>query len=177
MSHTFQKLVSIPSTDGYIDTNPLRDGHDHINVYSMSRSALGRALSNFTACGIDHPTLGKFRCIEGAWMLLSRSDVPERIRELYGMDAKKYGRLPKQDNPLFKQQILSLSAYRLIQHPDVLNMLLETDLPLTHYYTFGKSIKDAIAGNKFQLMFYREVARTKEIRCALTDAMLFKFEE
>ena len=162
----------IPSTDGPIKINPLRESVDHLNIYSMSRSELGRALSNFNGCGVDHPTLGYFKSLEGAWMYLSRDAIPERIRTLYGAEAKQYGRHPKVENPLFKQQILSLSAYRLAQHPRILEMLRSTDLPITHYYTFGKGIVDGSKSNMFQLKFYRAIAQGAPLKCALTDAML-----
>lgn len=163
---------TVPSTDGPLAVNPLKENIVHVNVYSMSRSELGRALSNFNPCGIDHPTLGYFRTLEAAWMYLSRQNVPERIRTLYGAEAKQYGRYPKINNPEFNAQILSLSAYRLTQHPRVLELLRSTDLPITHYYTFGKGIVDASKSNMFQLKFYRAIAQGAPLKCALTDAML-----
>lgn len=166
--------IKVNSTDGPIVITPLRDGVDHLNVYSMSRNVLGRALSNFNRVDVDHPTLGYFKSLEAAWMYLSRQDAPERLRQMFGRDAKNYGRLPKADNPLFEKQIMSLSAYRLFDDMTTLELLINTDLPITHYYTFGKSVKDASKTNMFQLAFYRNVAKTREVRCPLTDAMLIK---
>jgi hypothetical protein len=166
--------IKVSSTDGSIIITPLRDGVDHLNVYSMSRNALGRSLSNFASVAVDHPTLGYFKSIEGAWMYLSRQGVPEKIRDAYGTDAKRYGSYPRNTNDQFEKQILSITAYRLFNDISTLEALLNIDLPITHYYTFGKSVKDASRSNMFQLRYYRAVSQTGEVKCPLTDAMLIK---
>lgn len=49
--------------------NPNKDGIDHINVYSGSRTELGKMLSNFYHFEIETKD-GKFQSVEAYWFWL-----------------------------------------------------------------------------------------------------------
>ena len=119
--------------------NPNNDGIDHINVYSRGKTELGRKLTNFAYTPFDHPEDGKFNSIEGYWYWLGCKD--DKLRKAYGFGAKKLGRelgapdwLGTED---FKRKVKLAIRAKLIQHPKLLELLVETDLPLLHYYVYG----------------------------------------
>ncbi len=117
---------------------PVNDGIDHVNVYSKSKTELGRFLSNFTYSPV-HTEDGFFATIEGYWYWLGTGD--ERLR-LYtkGWECKRLGKslgVTKIDQSVFKQKILKALDLKLVSRPEKLTQLQMLDLPLTHYYYFG----------------------------------------
>ncbi|MHD0644356.1 hypothetical protein ACYPKM_01800 [Pseudomonas aeruginosa] len=126
--------------------NPLTDGVDHINIYSAGKTQLGQDLSNFRKGRYSHPELGDFMSVEGNWYYLSRRD--ERLRELWGFEAKKLGRelpvvceLPQEE---FRRLIrLALDA-KLNAHPEIKRALEQSTLPFAHYYTKHGRVDDKV---------------------------------
>ena len=124
---------------------PINDGIDHINIYSGSRTILGRNLSNFADSPFDYEPYGHFRTVEGFWYWYFTGQQHDSFRRLVGYKAKEKGKLLKFDNILKDRPIIDdekniiLGAIRckLRQNQDILNMLVENNLPLTHYYYYG----------------------------------------
>lgn len=130
--------------------DPQQDGITHINVYSGSRTELGRMLSNFYRENIATKD-GEFMSVEAYWFWLGISpDCPFRdsLRELSGYDAKKCGtqlRLyyPAQE-PVedFEDRIIRAIWFKVRKHIDLFRPEYK-DLPLKHYYVYGKgTVKD-----------------------------------
>lgn len=73
---------------------PENKGIDHINVYSKSRTPLGRMLSNWYSCLLETED-GLFQSVEGYFFWLGLQDCPERdiLRSLSGYKAKQEGTL------------------------------------------------------------------------------------
>lgn len=124
--------------------NPEEEGLTHINAYSKSNTALGRALSNFakTPFTCEH---GDFNSIEGYWYWLScPPGEREELRHLYGYKAKQRGRVLRGNDwpqdETFRSRIRSAITAKIQQHPDIRQMLVESDLPIVHYYNYGGKI-------------------------------------
>lgn len=127
------------------------DGIEHINIYSKGKTLLGRKLSNFAFSPFNHPVYGPFNSIEGFWFFLkcylSHGDSHEELRSLDGYLAKKRGTellgettenvsLRKE----FQEEIILAIKLKLKQNRDILNLLVDSSLPLEHYYVFkGKT--------------------------------------
>lgn len=133
--------------------NPAKDGITHINVYSNGRTKLGQKLSHF-----DHAPWvtadGLFDCFEGWWfwqlvdstgsqMALFGTPDREPLRIMTGLQAKEYGTAivgKKKDWPAdvtlgsFKAKYVSAAKAKLLQYPDLANLLKSSTLPLVHYY-------------------------------------------
>jgi hypothetical protein len=118
--------------------NPTDDGVTHINVYSRGRTELGRALSNFAHTPFEHPEDGHFESVEGYWYWLSTRD--ERLRNLWGWEAKSVGRQlggsDYRDEPEFRRKVCLALDVKIDSHPDLHRMLVESTLPLAHYYEY-----------------------------------------
>lgn len=56
--------------------DPLKDGIDHINIYSKAKTALGLFLSNFAQCDLETED-GEFSSIEAYWYWLLCSPHPK----------------------------------------------------------------------------------------------------
>jgi hypothetical protein len=123
---------------------PERDGVDHINVYSKGATELGRLLSNFADTPFEHPEHGWFRTVEGFWYWLKTGMIHNELREVYGWQAKELGRKwPVVETDNFDENIKVALRCKLIQHPEILCMLIDNELPLTHYYVVRGSVKHA----------------------------------
>jgi hypothetical protein len=128
--------------------NPEEDGITHINVYSKGKTALGRWLSNFQYCPIQTISHGRFNSIEGLWYYLG-TDHPEKekLRRLYGYQAKKIGKemkkVSKVSCPDFEVRIMeALSDKISIMPEDLHEDFYCSDLPLKHYYNYGGKVVD-----------------------------------
>lgn len=145
--------------------SPNDDGVTHLNVYSKGRTLLGRDLSNFSHHPFRHPELGPFASVEGLWYWLTRRD--DRLRELSGYEAKKLGKtlgvVSTLDSKEFERLIcLGLSA-KLTAHPDIKERLMQSVLPLTHYYVqyFGGIEKVITPKNSDWILAHFECIRTQ----------------
>jgi len=124
---------------------PINDGIDHINVYSGSSTILGRKLSNFADSPFDYEPYGHFRTVEGFWYWYFTGQQHDSFKKLIGYKAKEKGKLLRFDNILKErgiteeEKVIVLEAIRckLRQNKDILDLLVENELPLTHYYYYG----------------------------------------
>ena len=108
--------------------DPNLDGITHINVYSGSRTELGRMLSNFCREEI-YTKDGWFMSVEAYWFWLGISpDCKERkcmrdLREVY----------PGEQIEDFQDRIIRAIWYKAKRHTDLFLPEYE-NLPLKHYY-------------------------------------------
>lgn len=133
------------------EINPFEDGKTHINIYSKAKTELGKKLSNFAYSPFKHPIHGKFDSLEGYWYWIATGKKHEDLRNLYGYNAKKRGQeiikeenTPKESEERFEKEdienILEAIRCKFRQNKEILQMLIDSDLPLEHYYCwFGKN--------------------------------------
>lgn len=135
----------VPSRPAHTTTaiDPTQDGITHINVYSGSKTELGRGLSNFAKAPFMCED-GVFASVEGYWYWLGVSPSnPQRdeLRALSGFAAKARGRelgAPDwQDSPDFQRKICAAIDAKLAVNERIREALIASDLPLRHYYVFG----------------------------------------
>ena len=122
---------------------PKYEGIEHINIYSKSKVPLGRALSNFFHSNFRHPQHGTFASVEGFYYWLLTGEKYDVIRELHGYKAKRYGEnLPvvRKIDKKFKLEIQEAIAYKIIQNNYIQRLLIDSDLPLAHYYYYGDAM-------------------------------------
>lgn len=119
----------------------LKDGIDHINIYSDGATEIGRFLSNFSFSPILTED-GKFASIEGYWYWLGCNHPNKNyLRKLSGYEAKRKGREFNSpdwiDDEVFKDKIKKAIRIKINTYPKMLSLLKSSDLPLTHYYIFN----------------------------------------
>lgn len=130
-------LLSVPHHLMTPDT----EGENHFNIYSQSRTELGRFLSHFA----HHPSAtyehGVFNSLEGYWYWLKYRD--DNLRVLDGYEAKQYGQslaasrvvVLDPNTEEFRRDILFATSMKLQTMPDVLKLrLAHSRLPLVHAY-------------------------------------------
>lgn len=135
--------------------DPEREGIDHINAYSKSRTSAGRLLSNFAHTPFTLPANPKvnrpeitFGSIEAVWYWLSceGSSRRDELIPLYGFAAKQLGRELRgadwPQDPGFPDKIRYCIDLKIEQNPTVRTALIDTGtLPIVHYYHYhGKVI-------------------------------------
>jgi hypothetical protein len=125
---------------------PKDDGVTHINTYSRGRTELGRLLTNFAETPFTHTKYGPFNSVEGLWYWLKTGKVNNELRDLSGFPAKRQGsemssrnkeNLVSTTSKEFKEDVLEGIRCKLKQNKYILKMMLETDLPFTHYFWKG----------------------------------------
>lgn len=136
---------------------PERDGVDHINVYSKGKTELGQLLTNFADTPFKHPEHGWFRTVEGFWYWLKTGMQHEELRHTAGWESKMLGRKWPSTQVIgdFDTKIKTAIRAKLIQHPHILRMLIDNELPLAHYYVVRGGIKQA--GYEWINEYYMEV--------------------
>lgn len=131
------------------------DGVDHINCHSKGRTALGRALSNFTRTKF-HTHIGGFTSMEGYWYFCKiwlYSSRPRSVavacaplRRVSGRRAKTLGKelqerfgVPDEWVPtdIFRTMITIGLHCKLLANPRLCTLLVQNKLPLRHYHPFG----------------------------------------
>ena len=140
-----------------MDFKPEFDGFDHINVFSKSRSNLGRMLSNFAHTPITINE-NKFESVESWWYWMKMNNANKAslfpsfseehisaIKLKVGKEAKEYFRsLFKDDSYMFnpsKDELKEAYIQKITEHPEIEKALLDNKLPLDHYYMmFDKKI-------------------------------------
>lgn len=134
----------------------LKDGVDHINIYSQSKTILGVFLSNWFRYPINLADFGRFESIEGLWYYLKTND--ERLRNMSGHAAKKLGSsLPvtKKYSDRDFQCIIKTAIRRKICGSPQHFAFVQSVLPFDHYYVFnGKQID---AGHEWIVEFITEL--------------------
>lgn len=120
-------------------TTPLEDGVTHINIYSKGETLLGQMLSNFYYSPFLHPVYGAFASVEGFWYWLKTGKLHDDLRQLYGHQAKKVGKTYDVVGVVgFDNHIRMAIACKLLHNRDILEELIESDLPFKHYYYYGE---------------------------------------
>jgi len=123
------------------DIDPKKDGVDHINVYSKGKTKLGRALTNFAAIEFKHPTYGHFKSMEGYYYWISTGMIHDELKKLKGFEAKQFGKtldVVSVDN--FEKLITEGIHCKLTQNQGLQEQLINNDLPLLHYYSYGGKV-------------------------------------
>lgn len=143
MSHNIATPVT-PSKVAPDVIDPHEDGVTYINIYSRGMTPLGRKLSHFPRTPFTHPVFGPFASMEGFWYYmraqthLQPAGFGDQLRTLVGRDAKFYGRtLPSGWYDDFQEDILAANWQKIIQNPEIADMLVESSLPFKHFYIFG----------------------------------------
>ena len=130
------------ATSRGVELDPFDDGVTHINVYSMGRTRLGRRASHFANAPFHHPQYGFFAGMESFWYWYKTGMRHGELRTLIGHDAKIAGRrLEAIHTDDFEQTICKATYYRFLAHPDDLELLKDSTLPLVHYYMFNSMVK------------------------------------
>lgn len=122
------------------DYHPRDDGFTHLNIYSKAATSLGRALSNFSKLGFEHPLHGWFQSMEAYWYYVSTGMQHDDLRPLSGYQAKQWGRqyprVPIEEE-VFQHHIRVGLDARFAAHPWLRHELALSTLPLVHYYYWG----------------------------------------
>jgi hypothetical protein len=159
------KVNVTTATGDVIQVWQLEDGSNHINIYSEARTELGRKLTNFAKTPFDHPTYGHFESMEGFWHWCSTGKKSDSYRDKYGLAAKMAKRRGQGVviYDYFESDILSGLHCKLQQHPNIHQMLLDSTLPLTHYYAFSRTLVDGAKGNMFWLKELEAIRKGKPL--------------
>lgn len=146
MANKIEKTKYTRAQTSIMGNSVMDDGVTHINIHSRGKTELGVMLSHFFHSPFTHPYFGPFYSMEGLWYYLrSRSTkdktaLPsiERLRYLSGYRAKTAGKqLPYAWYPDFKEDIMAANYQKIIQTPGLREMMVGSELPFDHYYTFG----------------------------------------
>ena len=130
---------------------PINDGIDHINIYSKGDTKLGVLLSNLTRTPFVHHLYGEFQSVEGFWYYCATGHQHERLRDLYGYEAKKVGRSYKsEENDDFIEEIKEALYLKLRDNPEIKHMLIESTLPFAHYYYYGTKEDPKVIRDNFE---------------------------
>lgn len=118
--------------------HPKNDCIDHLNIYTKAATRLGRLLSNMAHTPFRIEPYGDFQSVEGFWYWLASGKQHDRLKEMFGFDAKKYGRLlgqvPCDD---FAIEIKRAIKEKINQNSEIQGLLKISSLPFTHYYYYG----------------------------------------
>lgn len=125
------------------DFEPAEEGITHVNVYSRSKTKLGKLMSNFAHTPFAFR--GKtFQSVEAALYHYRTED--DRLISMHGSKAKKLG------SSLIQKQIETPSLIKawiyskIFANPEIIDLLLQNNLPYSHYYLmFGKIIPAGIS--------------------------------
>lgn len=130
-----------------------KDGVDYINVYSKGDTTLGRLLSNFAHTKIDVDGV-VFESVESWWYWVKMNNINSslllpiftegqltEIQAKRGKEAKVFFRSLYEDesfefNPS-KEELKKIYLLKLEQHQYIKKLLLDSNLPFTHYYVMG----------------------------------------
>ena len=126
--------------------DPEQDGITHINIFTRGKTPLGRFLTNLAHSPFTHPEFGTFACVEGFWYWLSTGKKHDMLRDLLGFEAKAQGKkLEKVELAPgeFEQCIKEAITAKLRAHPAMLNKLIDSTLPLAHYYVYYGKVVEA----------------------------------
>jgi hypothetical protein len=142
--------------------NPETDGVDHINFSSCGKTSLGKLLDINARSRIHHPQLGLFESLGGIWYYLC-GDQNDMFRSLFGRKCNLVGKKSKQNFVEgFRTIIAEASWIKVIQNPELIDMILKSDSPFVSYFIQGEP---GIAVLTSQHQWYAPVL--EEIRKAL----------
>lgn len=118
--------------------DPKMDGVTHINIYSKGKTEMGRLLTNFAHTPFTHAEYGQFASVEGFWYWLRNGKSDDHLRTLYGFKAKEYGKqFESVGCSTFQEDVKEAIRCKLRQNKNILQMLVDSSLPLEHYYWYG----------------------------------------
>lgn len=156
----FRKLMGYRSPPKY-------EGIDHINIYSGSKTEIGRLLSNFAYSPFTLDDHGKFDSLEGYWFWLSTGCKHEELRKMWGATAKREGsKLPRVHMDYFDEAIDAAVTAKVYQNPRLMELLKECHLPFEHYYYYGNDDNAVILRSRYQFL-----SQIHCIRADLTGAL------
>lgn len=128
------------------DFVPKTDGVNHINIYTLGKTSLGKKLHHFRHMPFVHPVLGKFNSMEGLWHYVKMTEPDDAIRRLSGYDAKKFAL--KKERELGSKSVRRLddfydiineaNYYRITQNQQLCDEFVASTLPFDHYYIHGE---------------------------------------
>lgn len=142
-----------------------QDGITHINCYSKGRTELGRNLSNFAHVPFKHVQYGFFSSVEAFWYYVATGFKYEHLRRLHGAFAKSAGSKLERvmmDEGEFRKLICEAIEAKITQNPNLLQMLVENELPLEHYYVYGTGATAIVRSqtkHRWQLDHIESIAR------------------
>jgi hypothetical protein len=124
-----------------MNLTPLEDGVSHINVYSRGKTELGRCLTNPAPISFDHPKYGTFDNVEGFHFFLKTGAKDYNYATINGFEARRKGKSEVglyKDLPEFDVMMRAAWLAKILQNRKLYRDVLENNLPLTHYYFYGK---------------------------------------
>lgn len=132
---------------------PLFEGIDHINIYSGSKTTLGKMLSNFYHSPFELKDHGKFESIEGYWYWLSTGMKHGDLRSLFGYEAKKVGRRYERIYCDYFDETIDIAIRAKIdQNPAIKEELSKCNLPFAHYYGYGNPENALIIRSSYRFL-------------------------
>lgn len=154
--------MTFPTQRGVV-CDPSLDGVSHLNVWSKAKTELGRSLTNMAPIGVKIDKVGYFSSIEGYWWYVATGSIYNDFLHMTAFEARRYGlTLKRVDDPDFKTKIKSAILTKLRSNPWILDELKRSDLPLTHYYVYGKEPDKCVvrpANNSLWVIDYLESLR------------------
>lgn len=126
------------SNERILQLDPELDGITHINIYTRSRTRLGRLSTNLADVAVYHPVHGRFRTAEGLWYWLRTGMKHEEFRSLDGFQSKAFGKsLENVWYDKFQEDFKVALDWKFENHPELKQLLTESTLPLEHYYYYS----------------------------------------
>lgn len=111
------------------------DGVEHINIYQLGKTELGRALSPYTHLPFKHCKFGSFASLEGFWHYIKSDARDDRMRTLYGFKARTVGdTIPAGNTENFKAIVMDANYQKIKSYPALLDAVKESTLPFDMYY-------------------------------------------
>lgn len=130
----------------------LRDGVDHINIYSNGKTELGRLLSNFAFSPMILKE-GEFASLEGYWYWKCTGSKHDVLKKLFGAEAKKIGRTFERVHCEGFDDFIDIAVRaKIYQNPLLKRLLSESHLPFTHYYGWGNDTNALIIRSSYRFL-------------------------
>lgn len=122
--------------------SPSLDGIDHINIHSNGRSELGRLLCDQAQTPFTHPRYGKFESLEGYRHWCRTGKQHHILKELWGVAVGHRSRKYKeQRSDNYANEIVEGIHCKVMQTPDLYELLMGSVLPLECYFVFDTSLR------------------------------------
>ena len=111
------------------------DGVDHINVFHLGKTELGKALSFTGDLQFTHNRFGKFRNVAGLMAYLSSKAQPDNFRTMPGSQVFAAKRRYDSDARVYNYRWVAADAtwQKITQNPATAKALYECDLPFDIY--------------------------------------------
>ena len=111
------------------------EGVDHINTHYHSDTELGRALCAYGSYPFNHPEYGRFRTVHGLMCWLGNPNQPDSYRNMSALAVENH-RTRSSTIPVknYRFTLMQATWMKIQAHPEIGRMLVESTLPLEHYY-------------------------------------------